>query len=759
MPEVRRSRRQRKSKSHSDDLFKELNIVGSDSERGAESSQQAKHKRNNNNDVNDDDFNISQPADTINVDNSDLEEASDSLEDLTSKQPLEGKNIKTKRKQIAPAPGKRGVGNVMPAQKRPANTGFAGLQQKGELKKETRSRGLIDKSVKSQNKDDIMKIFFGSNPQDWINVLRSRDQWANEPTLPRGKKNGNGVGGMCHHFSHTQKKRDMEASVGWDWYYDHGGRSLFAETQQVRNIPPDEGNEYIPKPMNTSHKILLGPYGNQKVFNLSVGDSLCLDEAWEAPSIFNSNGEEPQPANQRILREGWLINIGTSIKCLDWTPNQEYDEQYLAIATVQPQILDHESLKVSPAYTPLPPLKSCIQIWAFSARETPDQETLLNMREPPELRWVICTEWGEIKQLKWCPMPRSFRDGNSHEKVLIGLLVGIWNDGSVRVLDVQLKSHFGSKASYSISRASPLYLRLRLTLCLVKYDKPAFEAFVPNTLCTCATWLSATDIAVGCANGFLAIWDISTKSPPKTSGTNCDSSDHQHHVPAPWLYLQLHDSYILALAAAYPCQPHLLASSSMDGFMRLTDLRSPQLDNVLSNRSRIASPLLQFSPPILAFISAEENDSLRAHHLRTFYSSVSLARTDAFPLCLSVGHFHPTALVGLADGTLVATNPMRRVMNRKTVYYQQIVLRHEWTRQGGGMSRITEGYKAETVLLQRKSDGMIPGKGAPGERAMSTIYERETGITEVVWNPNLRCGGWAAIGTGSGLVRVQDLAI
>lgn len=453
MPEVRRSGRQRKSKSYSDDIFKELNIVSSDSEQGAESSQQVKHRRNNNNDgVNDDEFKISQPADIINGNDSDLEE---SLEDSTSNQKLEGKISKAKKKQIAPAPGKRSMETAMPAQKRPANKRFAGLQQKRELKNETHSRGLVDHPVKTQGKEDLMKILFGSNPQDWISVLRSRDQWVNEPTLPKRKKNADGVGGMCHHFSHTQEKRDMEASAGWDWYYDHGGRNLFAETQQVRNLPPDEGNEYIPKPTNTSHKILLGPYGKQRVFNLSTGDSLCLDEAWEAPSIFNSSGEETQPANQRIVREAWVINTGTSIKCLDWTPNQEYDAQYLAIATVQPQILDQESLKVSPAYTPLPPLKSCIQIWAFSARETPDQETLLNMREPPELRWVICTEWGEIKQLKWCPMPRSFRDESSHEKTLIGLLVGIWNDGSVRVLDIQLKNHFGSTASYSISRASP----------------------------------------------------------------------------------------------------------------------------------------------------------------------------------------------------------------------------------------------------------------------------------------------------------------
>lgn len=278
-------------------------------------------------------------------------------------------------------------------------------------------------------------------------------------------------------------------------------------------------------------------------------------------------------------------------------------------------------------------------------------------------------------------------------------------------------------------------------------------------MCTCVTWLSATDLAVGCANGFLAIWNISTKASPKPLNTDKNFMDNKHQNPSPWLYLHLHNSYILTLKSAYPSYPHLLASSSTDGYMRLTDLRSPCADSVLSTRSRIASALLCFSPPLLAFMSSEENDFLRAYSLRTFYTSTSLARANAFPLCISVGHFHPTVLFGCADGTLIATNPMRRILNRKATHYQQTVLRHEWTHQGGGMSRITEGYKAESALLQRKAKMASPSKGIRGEAVLSTIYERETGITEVVWNPNLRCGGWVAVGMGSGLVRVQDLSI
>ena len=100
----------------------------------------------------------------------------------------------------------------------------------------------------------------------------------------------------------------------------------------------------------------------------------------------------------------------------------------------------------------------------------------------------------------------------------------------------------------------------------------------------------------------------------------------------------------------------------------------------------------------------------------------------------------------------MAVNPMRRVLARREQQYQQTVFRHEWNRSSGGISRITEGYKVETsnVTLSTKK---------ASEGSFVTIYERETAVTQVCWNPNLQCGGWVAAGMASGLVRVEDLAV
>ena len=144
---------------------------------------------------------------------------------------------------------------------------------------------------------------------------------------------------------------------------------------------------------------------------------------------------------------------------------------------------------------------------------------------------------------------------------------------------------------------------------------------------------------------------------------------------------------------------------------------------------------------------------MRVYLMRRFFSAMNCARAPSAMLSLAVGHFHPTVLVGCADGSVMVTNPMRRTLNAKVVPHQQVVMKHEWTK---GMSRITEGYKCEAVILGHTKNGQERSRDG---NTFSTVYEEESAITQVAWNRNLKCGGWVAIGMGSGLTRVMDLAI
>lgn len=309
---------------------------------------------------------------------------------------------------------------------------------KKEQTKHEHFRGLIEQTKHIQGKEAVMKQFFGSDQRDWVPVLRSRDQWLAEPTLPRREPDEKDIGGMHHLFSHTEEKRTMEAGVGWDWYYDQGGRELFIGRQKSRTLRSNEGIHYIPKASKPSHKFLMGPYAKQKVFDLPNGHSMFLNEAW-ASNFSGSSGRAG--SREKVKRDGWILNAGTGIRCLDWATNQDGETQYLAIATAVPKPANQGLSQVSPAYTPSP-LRSCIQIWAFKAQGS--NYGYLDSTKTPELRLVICTEWGDVKQLKWCPMPRIFRDEDSRGRVSLGLLAGIWTDGHVRILDVGFDKYAGS---------------------------------------------------------------------------------------------------------------------------------------------------------------------------------------------------------------------------------------------------------------------------------------------------------------------------
>lgn len=323
-------------------------------------------------------------------------------------------------------------------------------------------RGLPD-PTQYAGKGDTLTYLFGTGTEELLNLVRSRDKWASDPTLPTREPNKHGAGGMCHSFSHTEEKRKMEATIGWDWYYNHGGRDKLAKRQKMRHLSLEEGHEYLPRPAKGSQSFLIGPYGKPSLYTLATGKAMSVGDAWK--SVAEVSGEEGGGENSRKgRREGWILNIGRKIQCMDWAPNQSGGMQLLALSTPgsaseaqhgHPQA-HGEPLK-APAYTASPPTPACIQIWAFSASTVAGREGWLDVSRTPKLQMVVCTEWGDAKQLKWCPMPRDLRDDDGDGNVTLGLLAGIWGDARVRVLDLRIERDWNSPTSYG----QPSLLTLR----------------------------------------------------------------------------------------------------------------------------------------------------------------------------------------------------------------------------------------------------------------------------------------------------------
>ncbi|PGH30577.1 hypothetical protein GX50_06660 [[Emmonsia] crescens] len=645
----------------------------------------------------------------------------------------------------------------------------------------THSRGLYKPSAHGA-KVTYLKLTFGASDADLLPMIYNRTRWTKgrDATFPSRatlretfSMSADEIGAALGVSGDMLRK---EATSGWNWYYGENTSGRFSKRQRMVGIAAEEGKRYLPRARTKKHTVIIGPASSQKVFKLGVGESLDFGEAWseikpkgkktgrtkkgdrqtreaaktQEPLLpeteLMSEVENGSASRSRRNREGWILNLGNKVQCLSWAPNCTGTTQYLAVA-VQISVLQKQSLdgvsQGAPAFTPSPPYPSVIQIWSFESTKEENDVRQLDMAVKPRLRQVICTDAGDIMRLSWCPMSRDKREGDETiEGVNIGLLAGVWGDGSVKVLDVQLNK-LASETEY------------------VQVHAPAFEAKPPSTLCTCFCWLSPSDLAVGTASGFIGVWSLSSPSNANDPGAN----------PTPYIYVSVHTSYILNITSSYPSYPHILVTTGMDGKTILFSLLDSQADVTEASRSRVGSYEVSYSPFLRTYICSDDTEFVRIQPLRRFFSTSSILQTyDLVSAITPANLCHPSFLAGNVSGTVAVTNPLRRLMNPKEKHWQQTWFSHEWIldkngehgaeqkddMEGTGVSKFYDGFKAEMPKLIRKLTG--DRRMGDGNLAMA-IFEEGTAITTLAWNPNKECAGWACAGMGCGLLRVEDVAL
>lgn len=234
-----------------------------------------------------------------------------------------------------------------------------------------------------------------------------------------------------------------------------------------------------------------------------------------------------------------------------------------------------------------------------------------------------------------------------------------------------------------------------------------------------------------------------------------------HADPLPYFYHPIHSTYVLNISSAYPTHAHLVATTSMDGETRLWSVADHEKDAVETTRMRVGSPHLTYSPWLQSFLSSDENDFVRMLTVRRFFATLAVARLPSTLSALATcSSWHPSVLFGSTGGSVIATNPLRRLLHSKEKQWQQTWFSHTWVRgnesSSSGTSRFYDGYRAESISLLRNMTG---DRKMINSTMIVTIYEEETHITALSWNPNQSCAGWAAAGLGCGLLRVEDLAL
>ncbi|KAJ5748990.1 uncharacterized protein N7511_010686 [Penicillium nucicola] len=598
---------------------------------------------------------------------------------------------------------------------------------------ETHSRGIIDPKD-HLSKNTYYNLTFGADDRDLIAAIFFRGIWnqGRDSVFPtratlEGPRPGGHVYGPTHGVHPDDVKR--ESTRGWDWYYDKESGEIFRKRQCTEKIKETTAcQKYLPQPKHRHHDILLGPYDNQQLFSLRYHESFDYGKVW---------GERQPKANESAsktnkIREGWILNLGHKINCMAWAPNHEGLSQYLAVVVPiteeQKAAYKPDDGEPSSSLKPSPPFPCAIQIWEFRAKNSDTSTQTLNMECKPQLRQVLCAEWGDLTRISWCRLPREKRDEDDEEEATksVGLLAGVWGDGKAKVLDIKLRR--GSKATEYI-----------------KLQSPAFEAKPPGTICTCVTWMSPSDIAVGCSNGFVAIWNIASSA----------------SEPLPFFYQPIHSTWVLDITSVYPNHPHHVITMSMDGETYMWSILDPVADKVSTVRMRMPAPHISYSPILQSAVSGDEQEFARIMPIRRFFTSTGIGRFSSNVSALAPCSFsHPCVLYGSAAGEVMGVNPFRRVVYNKEQVFQQMWFTHEWVPSSkadtAGTSRFFDGYRADNQrLVKHKTTDTKPITGI----TTSTIYEEGTHVTALGWNPNQSCCAWASAALGSGLVRVEDLAI
>ena len=511
-------------------------------------------------------------------------------------------------------------------------------------------------------RDLILAYSFGGTEEDILPLLKARDKWFGEFTIPSRQVNNNGTGGMGYSFYQSTAARSLESQQGWDWFFQQGGRSAFYEAQKFERLEPQESKVYLPQPAS-SQPFLAGVYSRQQLFALEPSQTMSLDLAYSPAN--NAKDHTAESSVGVSGRRGWLINLGYAVNCLGWAPNQDGPLQYLAVSTICKDLpLSSPSPRgntipsqqdIAPAFAPAPLTPASIQLWEVKGLTERRDVASIDTSVCPKLRLVICSDWGKVKQFKWCPSLRgSGRGGRMDKMRYLGMLAVLYGDGKIRVVDVNCPD---------ASEASTQY---------IKISNIAFESCPPNTVCTCITWLSSTHIAAGCANGYVAIWDI------REHLLNPDRPE----IAFPTLYQPIHNTYILAMTSCQPSRPHLLLTSSVEGHIRLTSLHDPRTDHITSSRFRAGIQALVWQDHTQHALFADDGKNVRALNVRKIYQSLTVAIQDAFVLSIATSPVHPCVLVGGADGTVTAFNPIRKILSSKTRQsnYRQVWFKHEWRR-------------------------------------------------------------------------------
>ncbi|KAJ3131385.1 General transcription factor 3C polypeptide 2 [Geranomyces variabilis] len=466
-----------------------------------------------------------------------------------------------------------------------------------------------------------------------------------------------------------------------------------------------------------------------------------------------SAGEQGQTQRKRFH-----CNVGGSVWGLDWCPIPSSKDvpaplQYLAVAGYKGTIEEHHVVGVRQEPSIGSDMQGSIQIWSF---QQPQDRSAND--SAPHMELCIIHDYGCVFDLKWGP--QTFYQ-NADEALeggrvpRLGLLAVTFGDGNMRVLEIPHPATLRNALNIPESR-EPLFARVRA---------PLFEALIPDTTQWKIAWGGERQIATGCTNGSIAIWDpleIPSSQPADSDSTAQDAppADDPHKLAVdPIAYFPAQDACIFGIA--YTSGPHYssIISCGGDGRLLTRDIRVPWLTGVLY-RARGFLNTCAYIPAAHVVAVAdpdnivrcmnpgdedmtharEEEDALAFKQQRSaglMWHSAPIWSVEASP------HIPFMASAG-ADGSVQISN-FRRTRKKKSQRPMQVMLYNLTYDTSAGILAFQESMEPELM-----STAM-----ANGSSGIMQFYPPEVAIQRLAWNPNDVAPGWMASGGTAGFVRIE----
>lgn len=191
---------------------------------------------------------------------------------------------------------------------------------------------------------------------------------------------------------------------------------------------------FLPSP-DAELTLILGDHEENQAFSLRPGNSIYLSE-YGIPV--------QETADSAPISGGWMLDVGGIVVAMNWAPTSDQHAQFLAMSII-PDADQAYQPDLSKAPTAESQQEGSVQIWKFDV-EKDDAGVVRPALRPPQLVQAVCSLWGRIAKIQWCPIPIGDEEASS----LLGVLC---SDGRLRIVEVKKASDpenivFGKRDSF-----------------------------------------------------------------------------------------------------------------------------------------------------------------------------------------------------------------------------------------------------------------------------------------------------------------------